>query len=1272
MAIVTNGLIAYYNSLQGVSGTTWSNLASTGTKYDATLFTGYQVTASGMNFWNNSSGGGAVVSKFTELATAGTPFTIEFRANQAQITNLPNFYIGTTDNTSEANTDSLASGANLNGFSQDFSTVLYQNDAGNQYVWNSVLQINQDQYFSVVYDGGTNLTLYLNGASQGVVTVASNSTLINSADTYFGITDVNYTVNGVIDNFRVYNRALSSSEITQNYQNGTAVGMGGGGTPPPSYTEDLPVLNSIYPDDQFSFTSSTVTFSGTITDSDGDNIQLSVDYSQSSTFATGVTTVTSPMMSSGSNASAVTGTLTSGAWYWRARGIDSKGNKSTLSATRVFYITSQTSETLKPNAIVTSTNTSSAVSTIQDNPSSPDTTFMTPTTSGTSMMVEVNFPLPANNLVTGSGLQTFNVYAKRDNTNGTPSYTIALYDNGTQLAISGSNSVSSTTGSVTSYTWDAGLLSNVNGSTVQCRVTTTAYSSGSKKTNVDIGYISWVTTEISSVATVATPAADTTPPANVLNVQDTVTTTTANLTWSNPSDTDFSYCRIYRNGSEVGVSSNGSFADSALTQNTTYSYKITSVDTTGNESTGTTINVVTQTSTDTTPPANVTNLTASNTSSIGTTLIWTNPPDNDFDHANVYRGGTLLGNSKNGSYSDQTLAPSNSYSYKVTSVDTSGNESNGSSLIVTTPQNVAPAVPTNLFPFNGSAWQTMVFKATITDLDSVNLTFQVDYSTTDSTLATYTTVSVSVTLPSVGSSVTASVSPSGTFTANSWIYWRAYVSDNSGNTSAKTPIFSFEYVPTGGNFSTATTWMQQGSSSDITVVDVSEYNSPIDFVAMKNSGINYVLLRAYGADHSGNGDTSFETYVSASRNAGIKTGAYFYAMPSSPTLDLNQAHTEADLFINKLQAGYGTGQYGDLMPVIDLEDNTGHTPTGQGTTLQMTVSDLLTWTNEFRNYFQQKTGRILGLYTSDDFISDLRSNFNYDNTTDGPVSGTQGNIIVDMPLWIAGYTNYARYQGGVMPESGGWTKWQLFQHTSTATVAGVGTNGTAVDESWSEAIEWWAPPNTPTGLSATDDGINLFLTWNKTSEVDVHKWEIYLDGVLKGTTTTDGSYTVTGATINANHTIEVRPIDDFGDKPVNPASIDYTLGTVTLNPPNVTIVSVSRTKISYEPGDNTADVTFNFDKDIKAYTVNVNGTSNGSGTVVKSGGGSAQTVAQLQSETVSTVATETVGQLNQANIPAGTNITVTVDNTEMYQEGSNRVNIYGQSAADNSWTTYGS
>ncbi|MBO0962391.1 hypothetical protein J1P26_22065 [Neobacillus sp. MM2021_6] len=96
-------------------------------------------------------------------------------------------------------------------------------------------------------------------------------------------------------------------------------------------------------------------------------------------------------------------------------------------------------------------------------------------------------------------------------------------------------------------------------------------------------------------------------------------------------------------------------------------------------------------------------------------------------------------------------------------------------------------------------------------------------------------------------------------------------------------------------------------------------------------------------------------------------------------------------------------------------------------------------------------------------------------------------------------------------------------------------------------------------------------------------------------------------------------------------------------PPAVTIVSTSRSKLSDEVGMNQSIITFKFDQDVTEWRVRVLGIDPNTGTLADSGGA----------------------------VAANTNITASVEWNELYQEGQNRINIYGK-GKDGSWTAYSS
>ncbi len=102
-------------------------------------------------------------------------------------------------------------------------------------------------------------------------------------------------------------------------------------------------------------------------------------------------------------------------------------------------------------------------------------------------------------------------------------------------------------------------------------------------------------------------------------------------------------------------------------------------------------------------------------------------------------------------------------------------------------------------------------------------------------------------------------------------------------------------------------------------VDVSEWQENIDWVKVKQSGINYAILRV-GFRGYGSGriveDASFRENVVAAKAAGLKVGVYFF----SCALNTQEAVEEASAVLNMI-AGYGI----DYPIVIDIETIEGST-----------------------------------------------------------------------------------------------------------------------------------------------------------------------------------------------------------------------------------------------------------------------------------------------------------------------------------------------------------
>ena len=73
-------------------------------------------------------------------------------------------------------------------------------------------------------------------------------------------------------------------------------------------------------------------------------------------------------------------------------------------------------------------------------------------------------------------------------------------------------------------------------------------------------------------------------------------------------------------------------------------------------------------------------------------------------------------------------------------------------------------------------------------------------------------------------------------------------------------------------------------------VDISEFNGTVDFTALKNAGIEFVIIRTgLGSDYPGQQDDQFEVNVKACEKAGLPYGVYHYAYAKNRAAGVSEA-----------------------------------------------------------------------------------------------------------------------------------------------------------------------------------------------------------------------------------------------------------------------------------------------------------------------------------------------------------------------------------------------
>lgn len=156
----------------------------------------------------------------------------------------------------------------------------------------------------------------------------------------------------------------------------------------------------------------------------------------------------------------------------------------------------------------------------------------------------------------------------------------------------------------------------------------------------------------------------------------------------------------------------------------------------------------------------------------------------------------------------------------------------------------------------------------------------------------------------------------------------------------------------------------------------------------------------------------------------------------------------------------------------------------------------------------------------------------------------------------------------------------------------------------------------------------------------------YWDTQTSGKTASAGGIGKTTAQMKTQATYTGWDFTDvWGINPTKNSGYPYLLAfeTQSTSPPICTIVSLSKSKISDESGMNQSLLTFKFDQAVTEWRVRTIGVDPDTGILADSGGA----------------------------VAANTEIIARIEWNELYQEGSNRINIYGRNA-DGQWTVYGS
>lgn len=200
------------------------------------------------------------------------------------------------------------------------------------------------------------------------------------------------------------------------------------------------------------------------------------------------------------------------------------------------------------------------------------------------------------------------------------------------------------------------------------------------------------------------------------------------------------------------------------------------------------------------------------------------------------------------------------------------------------------------------------------------------------------------------------------------------------------------------------TFNSSGVRSGTVGIDVSKFQSSINWTKVKNAGINFVMIRC-GYRGYGTGvlveDPMFASHISGAKAAGLRVGVYFFS----------QATNEAEAVEEASMAVKLANRYGINMPIaIDSEYAAGGAGRADGLSRSARTSITIAFCNTVAN-----AGHTPMVYASKSWFSDHLN-----------VSQFPGSY----RIWVAHYADKCGYTG----------RYDMWQYTSKGKVDGVSGN----------------------------------------------------------------------------------------------------------------------------------------------------------------------------------------------------------------------------------------
>ena len=192
---------------------------------------------------------------------------------------------------------------------------------------------------------------------------------------------------------------------------------------------------------------------------------------------------------------------------------------------------------------------------------------------------------------------------------------------------------------------------------------------------------------------------------------------------------------------------------------------------------------------------------------------------------------------------------------------------------------------------------------------------------------------------------------------------------------------------------------KQGGINMFKVIDVSSWNGKIDFNAVKNDGVDGVIIRAGFGRLLSQKDERFEINYQNAKNAGLKVGCYWFCYADNR----QDAITEANTFLEVIK-----DKVFELPLYYDVENDTRYDFVGKGVEECSAIAENFCITVEQHGYF-------IGIYSNKNVLE----------------SGISTYVKNRFALWVAQYYKECTYKD---------TPYGMWQYTSQGKVNGIDRN----------------------------------------------------------------------------------------------------------------------------------------------------------------------------------------------------------------------------------------